>query len=263
MAGCLRWIVASWLVIAVTGGAYGELARAKDHPPEPGVPLQTILELETTARLLAVLLNSGRAVVNDNQELLDDPTRGNKGFTAEVFEYQLMDMFRAHASIDLRELPAARLPQRTKDLLWVLVEVGKQVVAESQDAINRQGVGFKGFIPAVFGSRVAGRFAERTGVRLKQTSLQPRNPANAPDAFERAALEQFADPSHPRERVISEVAAGDKALRLLFPLYATRGCLACHGEPKGAKDKTGYPKEGLRLGQNAGAISVTLPILHR
>ncbi|TAJ09123.1 MAG: DUF3365 domain-containing protein [Nitrospirae bacterium] len=262
MAGCLRWIVASWLVIAVAGWACSDVVRAKDQRPELGVPLQTILELETTARLLAVLLNAGRAVVNDNQELLDDPTKGNKGFTPEVFEHQLMDMFRAHALIDLRELSAARLPQRTKDLLLALVEVSTQVVAESQDAINRRGVGFKGFIPAVFGTRVAGRFAERTGVRLKQTSLQPRNPANAPDAFEQAALEQFADPSHPRERVISEVAARDKALRLLFPLYATRGCLVCHGEPKGEPDQTGNPKEGWRLGQNAGAISVTLPV-HR
>jgi len=262
MAGCLRWVVASWLVIAVIGWTHSERAYAKDQRSEPGVPLHAVLELETTARLLAILLNSGRAVVNDNQERLDDPTKGDKGFTAETFERQLTDMFRAQAAIDLRELPAARLPQRTKDLLRALVEVSKEVVAESQDEINRQGAGFNGFIPAVFGARVAGRFVERTGVRLKQTSLLPRNPANAPDAFERAALEQFADPSHPRERVISELAAKDRALRLLFPLYATRGCLACHGEPKGAKDKTGYPKEGLRLGQNAGAISVTLPI-HR
>lgn len=262
MADCLRWVVASWLVIALAGWAHSDLARAKDRPPEPGVPLHTILELENTARLLAILLNSGRAVVNDNQELLDDPARGDKGFTPEAFERQLTDMFRAHASIDLRELSATRMPQRTKDLLRALLEVSKQVIAESQDEINRQGVGFKGFIPAVFGARVAGRFAERTEIRLKQTSLQPRNPANAPDAFERAALEQFADPSHPRERVISEAAARDKALRLLFPLYATRGCLACHGEPKGERDKTGHPKEGWRLGQNAGAISVTLPV-HR
>lgn len=265
MGGCLRGIVASLLVIAMTGWASSERAYAKDqqdHRLEPGVPLRAILDLETTARLLAILLNSGRAVVNDNQELLDDPAKGDKGFTAEAFERQLMDMFRAHASIDLRELQTARLPQRTKELLLALVEVSKQVVAESQDEINRQGVGFKGFIPAVFGARVAGRFVERTGVRLKQTSLLPRNPANAPDVFERAALEQFADSSHPREQVISEVVAKEKSLRLLFPLYATRGCLACHGEPKGVKDKTGYPKEGLRLGQNAGAISVTLPI-HR
>jgi general secretion pathway protein A len=46
----------------------------------------------------------------------------------------------------------------------------------------------------------------------------------------------------------------------MFPLYMTRQCLACHGEPKGTLDKTGYPREGLKLGQNAGAISVVIPI---
>jgi general secretion pathway protein A len=60
--------------------------------------------------------------------------------------------------------------------------------------------------------------------------------------------------------VISEVAAKSKSLRLMFPLYATRQCLNCHGEPKGELDKTGHQREGLHLGQNAGAISVVIPI---
>jgi len=47
-------------------------------------------------------------------------------------------------------------------------------------------------------------------------------------------------------------------VRLMYPLYMTRQCLDCHGEPKGEPDKTGYPREGLRLGQNAGAISVAI-----
>jgi general secretion pathway protein A len=96
-------------------------------------------------------------------------------------------------------------------------------------------------------------------VRLKQTAMTPRNRSNIPDSFERAALQEFADPSYPKEKVISEVTAASQSLRLMFPLYATRGCLDCHGEPKGERDKTGYAKEGLRLGQNAGAISVVIP----
>ena len=95
---------------------------------------------------------------------------------------------------------------------------------------------------------------------MKQTALAPRNPANAPDAFERAALEAFAEPSYPQEKVISEVTAKGGTIRLMFPLYTTRQCLTCHGEPKGSPDRTGYPREGLRLGQNAGAISVMLPV---
>jgi hypothetical protein len=228
--------------------------------PESNLPLQTVLEIENTARLLAVLLHSGRYVINENQDLFDDPEKGDKGFSPEVFEQQLLEMFRIRSGVDLREIDSDRLPPEAKNLLLSLIAVSKQVVADAQPDINRKGVGYKGFIPAVFGARVASRFAASTGIRLKQTSLTPRNPSNAPDVFETAALQEFADPSYPREKVISEVTTKSRALRLLFPLYATRRCLACHGEPKGEQDKTGYPREGLRLGQNAGAISVVIPL---
>lgn len=236
----------------------GNVAASK--PEEARPLLLTVLEVETTARLLAILFDSGRAVINENQPLFDDPGKGDKGFTPEEFERQLVEMFTSRSGIDLRQLSSAHLPRQAKALLPLLVAASKQVVAEAEPLINRQGVGFKGFIPAVFGARVADRFAERTGVRIKQTSLTPRNPSNAPDAFEAAALQEFANPSYPREKVISEATAKSKTLRLLFPLYATRNCLDCHGEPKGERDKMGYPKEGLRLGQNAGAISVVIPI---
>ncbi|MBI4401428.1 MAG: DUF3365 domain-containing protein [Nitrospirae bacterium] len=250
------------LLALLTAGsiAVSEPVSVQGRPPEAGPPLQTILEMETTARLLAILLHSGRYVINENQDLFDDPDKGDKRFTPEVFEQQLVEVFHSRSGIDLQELATARLPQRTKELLRALVSSSKRVVAEAQPEINRKGVGFKGFIPAVFGARVASRFTESTGVRLKQTALVTRNPSNAPDAFEKKALQEFADPSYPREKVISEVTAASRTLRLMFPLYATRRCLDCHGEPKGELDKTGHPREGLRLGQNAGAISVVLPI---
>lgn len=254
----LRWgipvlLTAGWMTLSNTVSVFG-------RSPESGPPLQTVLEMETTARLLAILLHSGRYVINESQDLFDDPNKGDKGFSPEVFEDQLVEVFRSRSGVDLRDLKAARIPQRAKTLLRVLVSVSKQVVVEAQPEINRKGVGYKGFIPAVFGARVAHRFTQSTGVRLKQTALVARNPANAPDSFETKALQDFADPSYPREKVISEVTAQSRTLRLMFPLYATRRCLDCHGEPKGELDRTGYPREGLRLGQNAGAISVVLPI---
>jgi general secretion pathway protein A len=225
-----------------------------------GLTLQTVLELETTARLLAVLLVSGRAVVNDNQDVIDSPVRADKGFTPDVFERQLAEAFLVRSGIDLRDLDSARIPARARKLLAVMAAASKQVVADAQSQINQPGVGFKGFIPAVFGTRVASRLVETTGVKLKQTALVPRNPSNAPDTFEEAALRVFADPSHPRDTVITEMVSGSQALRLMLPLYATRRCLDCHGEPKGQPDRTGHPREGLRLGENAGAISVTIPV---
>jgi hypothetical protein len=260
MATHLRWAIASLLAYAMAGWTSSEGAWAKDRQPESGVPFQTIIELEATARLLAVLLDSGRNVINEQQPPFNEQENREKDFTPELFEQQLQDIFRSRSGTDLRDLESARIPAVAKKLLKELVLESKKVVAESQTETNRPGGGSKELIPAIFGSRVAARFTERTHVRLKQTALAPRNPKNEPDAGERAALETFADPSYPREKVISEVTAKSGSLRLMFPLYTTRKCLDCHGDPKGELDRTGYPREGLKLGQNAGAISVVIPI---
>ncbi|MEO5955947.1 MAG: DUF3365 domain-containing protein [Nitrospiraceae bacterium] len=259
MTSRLRWVIVPVLVFTLAGWAGGERACAKDRQPELGAPLHTILEVETTARLIAILLDSGRNVINENQGISDDRGTAEPRLTPEVFERQLLDIFHSRSGIDLRDLEAARIPAGAKKLLKELVLVSKQVVVEIQLESNRPGSGLK-FIPAIFGARVATRFTEQTHVRLKQTALAPRNPLNAPDPIERTALEEFADPSYPRERVISEVTTKSGSLRLMFPLYTTRKCLACHGDPQGELDRTSYPREGLSLGQNAGAISVMIPI---
>jgi len=258
MAGGLRWVAAAVILTAGLPSVCEAASPARPRP-EGGIALQTIVDMESTARLLAIMLDSGRSVINENQALFDNPKLSEKGFTPEVFEKQLAAMFRVRAGLDLADLDASHVPVSAKKWLKELVLVSKQVVKESQPDINQLAVQSK-LIPAVFGARVASRFSERTGVRMKQTTLAPRNPANAPDPIERSALELFAATDYPREKVISEVTATSGTLRLMFPLYMTRQCLDCHGEPKGTTDKTGYPREGQRLGDNAGAISVIIPI---
>jgi len=258
MASRLRWVAAA-VVLAAIEGPVCESASPERGRPEEGIAFQTILDLEQTARLLAILLDSGRSVINENQPLFDDPVKVDKGFAPEVFERQLADMFRIRSGLDLADLDSARVPPAGKKWLKELLDASKDVVKDAQPEINRPAAHSR-LIPAVFGSRVAGRFTERTGIRMKQTALVPRNPANAPDAVERSSLEMFAVPGYPREKAISEATAKNGIFRLMFPLYMTRQCLDCHGEPKGTVDKTGYPREGLRLGQNAGAISVIIPL---
>jgi len=253
MVSRLRWVAGAVLLAAIQGEA------ATSERIRPEVAFQTILDLEQTARLLAILLDSGRSVINENQGLFDDPAKAEKGFTPEVFERQLARMFLDRSGLDLAELDSANIPSSAKKWLKDLLAVSKQVVKDAQPEINQPATQSK-LIPAVFGSRVAGRFTERTGVRLKQTALAPRNPANAPDPVERSALEMFAAPDYPREKTISEATTKTGMLRLMYPLYMTRQCLDCHGEPKGTRDKMGYVREGLRLGQNAGAISVVIHI---
>ena len=63
-------------------------------------------EAEETARLLAKLLKAGRLVIEQNQQLIDDQHKGDKGFTPEVFEQQLVQEFRQQTGIDLSKLQA-------------------------------------------------------------------------------------------------------------------------------------------------------------
>lgn len=219
-------------------------------------------EAEETARLLAALLDAGRVVIDRNQPLIDDQHKGNKGFTPEVFERQLNEEFLARTGVDLTRLSQARVPPMAKDLFRALVQASKDVVADAQLVINQRGVGYKNFIPATFGSQAAARFSSKSHVRLKQTALQPRNEKNQPDLYEAAVLQQLATQSN-RSTPFSEVTDGGKMLRVLTSIYYTKDCLKCHGGPPGELDISGYPKEGAKEGDLAGAISVTIPLEER
>src|SRR5205085_2404335 len=50
-----------------------------------------------TGRLLAVLHDSGRVTIGANQSLINDPDKGDKGFTPDVFEKQVTEKFKDRA----------------------------------------------------------------------------------------------------------------------------------------------------------------------
>ncbi|MDD5303855.1 MAG: ATP-binding protein [Elusimicrobia bacterium] len=76
-------------------------------------------------------------------------------------------------------------------------------------------------------------------------SLDPLNPDNAADAWERTALEGFAR----GEKERAEVSTNGSGLRfrLMKPIYVEQSCLACHAQ------------QGYRVGDVRGGISVSLP----
>jgi len=222
----------------------------------------TAYQAEEAARLVAMLLSAGRVVVDRNQSLINDPNKGDKGFSPEEFEQQTIEEFRTRTGVDLTKPALNHLSGNVTKLLDALLQSCKEIVAEAQPVINQTGVGFKNFIPATFGSRVSERFSAKTGIRLKQTTLQPRNPKNAPDPYEASVLRRLL--TQPSQSVtISEMPEGNNTLRLLIPIYYASPCLQCHGEPAGQLDISGYPKEGAHEGDLAGAISVSMPLEER
>ena len=222
-----------------------------------GSPAQAANEADT-ADYLIKLVKAGRVVVSENQALINDPTKGDKGFTPEVFASKTAQKFLAGTKIDLTKPPTNELTR----LLHALLESGKEVVADAQIVINKEGVGFKGFLPAVWNRKVGEIFQEKTGIRLKLTNEDYRNPKNRPDEFEMEVLKLFADPNYPKGKEYSRMTpvGGKMALRYMSPEYANKACLGCHGEPKGERDITGGKKEGWKEGGLAGAISLIIPV---
>ena len=213
-----------------------------------------------TGRLLAILLDSGRVTIAANQLLINDPEKGHKGFTSDVFERQLFATFQTRTGIDLAHLDQAPVPAITKPLLARLIEESKKTVDSYQPAINVPGLKYKGLIPATFGTETATRFQSWSGVYMKQTAPigLVRNPKNKPDEFEAAALEKLEHSSSKDVDGIVSETIGDTSVRVLLPLFYSKACLGCHGEPKGERDISGYPREGKKEGDLGGAISVKL-----
>ncbi len=215
-----------------------------------------------TARLLVVLLDAGRVVLGKAQASINNPRLEDKGFSGAVFHARLRKEFLARTGHDLQALNAAAMPERAKPLLSKLAGLMQKAVQEVQTDINKKGIGFKGFIPATFGTQVAAIFSRDTGLKLRQIGppeIEPRNPENRPDEQETEAL-LTVQKSHPRvgDHVISQ-RLPDHSVRVLLPLFYTRACLSCHGKPKGEVDISGYEKEGFKEGDLGGAISVILP----
>ena len=211
-----------------------------------------------TARQLVALLTLSRALVSEHQAEINDPAKGDKGFTPAFVGETLTTRFRNQEHIELSR------PDGTSQgaLLRILLESQKEVVASYQMVINRPGIGFKGFQPTLFVRKAGEQFFEKTGIKLKLTTTDYRFSGNKPDDFEMEVLRMFADSRHPKGQPYGRntLVAGKPALRLLQPEYATASCLSCHGSPKGERDIAGMRKEGWKEGELAGAISVTMPL---
>ena len=215
-------------------------------------------EATEVAEHLIELVKIGREVVSEHQATINDATKAEKGFTADFVADEVMERFKKKTKIDLR-VPNV-VPQASFYL--ALVEAEREVVDEAQPVINRQGVGFKGFLHAVFARRVGEHFYKKTGIRMKLTGIDYRTPKSKPDEFEQEVLRMFSDPRHPKDQVYvrSTMVDGRPVLRMMDPEYASVSCLSCHGAPKGEQDIAGMKKEGWKEGSLAGAISLVLPL---
>lgn len=121
--------------------------------------------------------------------------------------------------------------------------------------------------------RIAARISKDKGWEVGRTSLNLRNPGNAPDDWEREVLQTFeqrkAEGEDPRKIEYSELVEvdGEKAFRYMKAIPTGGVCLACHGknisEPVKSKLDELYPEDqarGYELGDIRGAFTITQPM---
>ena len=100
--------------------------------------------------------------------------------------------------------------------------------------------------PAYATRQMMEEFSEQHGIRGHLTALVLKNPNNAPDAWEKEALNRLAGGDKAVGAVVDQ--DGRRVLRQMRPVYMEKGCLLCH-------DDMGIPLGGLR-----GGISVAVPL---
>ena len=118
--------------------------------------------------------------------------------------------------------------------------------------------------------KVASEISGESGWTVARTALKVRNPKNAPDAWEKKVLEEFAARAAAGEDVAtlerSEVveAGGTRAFRFMKAIRTGEPCLACHGASirpdLAAKVKALYPEDsatGFSAGGLRGAFTLS------
>lgn len=214
------------------------------------------------AKELADILRAARKVVSDNQELINNPSLGDKGLTGDKIIEDAKVNYKTATGADFVLEDSATLKGQFQQ---AVLDAVRQVMESAQPLINEQGKGFKGFIPAIFFKNVADVFNSKMQgkafVKLTAPNEYVRNRANRPDTWEEGVMEsKFKTSSWEKGAVYTEEGKhnGKFGLRLILPEYYIQSCLSCHGEPKGEMDITGGTKEGGKLGELGGAISIVI-----
>ena len=214
------------------------------------------------ASRLAELLRAGRSVVSNYQTLINDPTIGDKEIDSTRFVKEAVALYSERMA---QEPFSGDLTERDRRLVQAQLDAMREVLDEHQDDINREGIGFKGFVPAIFARLINEKFSAKVGqearVRVTAPEQLVRNRKSLPDPWERQIIQDvFSDPKRARGRRTwrSRKSMDARLSGCCCPNITRDSCLTCHGEPKGEIDVTGYPKEGGKAGDLGGAISIVL-----
>jgi len=103
--------------------------------------------------------------------------------------------------------------------------------------------------PAFMLRQMMDEYSGLYGAKGHITALEILNPNNAPDAWERNALQQFQK-NNPIKEILELTTINNEAyMRLIRPMEVTPGCLSCHSHQKSYINA-----------KTAGGVSITVPM---
>ncbi len=175
---------------------------------------------------------------------------------------------------------AACVGAQAQDASWiqdarqVAAQVPPKLLATLNAAIDKGGPDGAIAVCRDEAPKLAKAASEQSGWSIRRVSLRHRNPKAVPDAWERAALEDFdrravageSPATLEKAEVVNE--GGQKLQRYMRALPTQQLCLACHGDAASLSPtvstrlKELYPEDravGYAVGQIRGAMSIKRP----
>lgn len=140
--------------------------------------------------------------------------------------------------------------------VWEFIDINKDLINYDVDGTNT----YNRLHYSLVGKSIGKLFEQKTNYVIRFTSFNPRNNADLPDSFELDSLVQFTEDDSLIELYKVTKYKEKDTFRYMTPIHAEESCLDCHGTPIGELDPLGYPKEGWKVGELIGAISLVMPI---
>ena len=207
------------------------------------------------AKSLATMLYAERLVISRNQDRINNPNLGDNGLDSKTVLAEAVKIYQGITKADPLSTDAKTRPGK---LIRLQMDSVSEVMDVHQQTLNRQGVGFKGFIPALFARLVNEAFGRRAAGLAEMKLTAPlqliRNARARPDQWETEVInDKLLSQGWPKNQVYAAVTQvkGKTTYRSALPEYYSSSCLSCH-VARGAKSTSPAGREGASEGDLGG-----------
>lgn len=164
-------------------------------------------------------------------------------------EDQIMEQVRKQATILYNQLVLTRgwVAEHETLVRVKRSEISPNLLFQEPDSKNPDGTVLVKINPSILTSELSERASKSGLYYFKLTNTNCLNPKNAPDEFEKQAIELFKNSSD-KEIFRMDFQNSKPVMRYIAPVYVTENCLSCHAG------------NGYKAGDIGGCLSIFIPM---